>query len=121
MDAALLKSAFDLLRSNQRARRVVHGDIFRVAIDAIQASANGILPAFAAGDNRPDFFEPCTGSDFSNFIMPFFTCHDYDFAYGSRVIECADCMGDYWFARDYGKQLIEPHALAAAAGYDDRA
>jgi hypothetical protein len=28
-------------------------------------------------------------------------------------------MGNYRFARDYGKQFIKPHALAAAAGYDD--
>src|SRR5215475_4214505 len=30
-------------------------------------------------------------------------------------------MSDYWFTSDYGKQFIEPHALAAAAGYDDGA
>jgi hypothetical protein len=28
-------------------------------------------------------------------------------------------MGDHGFARDYSKQFIEPHALAAAAGYND--
>jgi hypothetical protein len=99
----------------------VHGDIFRVAIDATQASPNGILSTFAAGDNREDFFEPPVSTDFSDFIMPVFTRHDYDFAYGSCVLERADCVSDYWFARDYGKQLIEPHALAAAAGYDDGA
>ena len=60
MDVALLERAFDLFRSNQRPRRVVHGDIFRIAVDAIQASPYGILSTFAAGDNRADFFEPCT-------------------------------------------------------------
>jgi hypothetical protein len=60
MDAALLERAFDLFRSNQRARRVVHCDIFRLVIDAIQASPNGILSTFAAGDNRADFLEPWT-------------------------------------------------------------
>ena len=58
----------------------MHGDIFRVAIDAIQASPNGILPTFAAGDNRPDLFEPFVANDFSDFIMPIFTRHDDDFA-----------------------------------------
>ena len=48
--------------------------------------------------------------------MPIFTRHDYDFVDGSRAIECADWVSDYWFARDYGKQLIESHALAAATG-----
>jgi hypothetical protein len=28
-------------------------------------------------------------------------------------------VGDHRFVRDYGKQFIEPHALAAAAGYND--
>ena len=51
--------------------------------------------------------------------MPFFTRHDYDFAYGSRALERADCVSDHWFARDYGKQFIEPHALAAATGYEN--
>jgi hypothetical protein len=119
MEAALLERALDLLEGNQGARRVVHSDIFRVAIDAIQASAYRILPAFAAGDNRADFFEACTGSDFFNFIMPFFTRHDYNFAYRVRALECADCVSDNWFARYYGKQFIEAHAVAAAAGYDD--
>src|SRR5262245_17565043 len=115
----MLKRAFDLLRSNQRARRIVHGDIFRVAIDAIQASPNGILPTFTTWDNRADFFESCTGSDFSNFIMPLFTRDDDDFAYGLRALKRADCVSDHRFARDHGKQFIEAHALAAAAGYDD--
>jgi hypothetical protein len=30
-------------------------------------------------------------------------------------------MSDNRFARDCGKQFIEPHALAASAGYDDGA
>jgi hypothetical protein len=30
-------------------------------------------------------------------------------------------MSDHRFVRDYGKQFIETHALAAAAGYDDSA
>jgi hypothetical protein len=30
-------------------------------------------------------------------------------------------MSDHRFPRDYGKQFIEPHALAAAAGYNDGA
>src|SRR6478735_2108370 len=119
MDAALLEGAFDLSRSNQRTRRVVHGDIFRVAIDATQASPNGILSTFAAGDNRVNLFESCTRSDFFDFIMPLFTRHDYDFANGSRALKRADCVGDHRFARDYGKQFIEPHALAAAASYND--
>jgi hypothetical protein len=89
-------------------------------IDAIQASPDGILPTFASGDNRAHFFESCTGSDFSDFIMPFFTRHDYDFAYGSRAFERADWMSDHWFARDYGKQFVEAHALAGAASYENR-
>ena len=51
--------------------------------------------------------------------MPVFTRHDYDFVYGSRVLERADWVSDHWFARDYGKQLIEPHALAAATGHEN--
>src|SRR5712672_4392148 len=119
MDAALLERAFDLLRSNQRARRVVHGDIFRVVIDAIQASPDGILATFTAGDNRQDFFEPPVSTDFSDFIMPVFRRHDYDFAYGSCVLERADWVSDHWFARDHSKQFVEPHALAAATGHEN--
>jgi len=121
VNTALRKRAFDLLRSNQRARRVVHSNIFRVAIDPIQASPNGILSTFTAGNNRPDFFEPFVSTDTFDFIMPFFTPHDDDFAYGLRVLERADCVSDHWFARDCSKQLIEPHALAAATRYDDGA
>jgi hypothetical protein len=119
VNTALLERAFDLLRSNQRARRVVHGNIFRVVIDAIQASPNGILPTFAAGDNRQDFFEPPVSTDFSDFIMPVFTRHDYDFVYGSRALERADWVSDHWFAGNYSKQLVEPHALAAATGHEN--
>jgi hypothetical protein len=90
-----------------------------VAIDTIQASPNGILPAFTAGDDRPNFLEPRVATDLSNFMMPFFTRHDYDFGYRSRALERADCMSDHRFTRDYGKQFIETHALAAARGYDD--
>src|SRR5215211_9191508 len=94
----------------------MHGDIFRVLINAIQASPNGILATFTAGDNRQDFFESHVSTDFPDFVMPVFTCHDYNFAYRSRTFERADCVSDHWFARDYGKQFIEPHALTAAAG-----
>jgi hypothetical protein len=51
--------------------------------------------------------------------MPLFTRDDDDFVYGLRALERADCMSNHWFAGDYGKQFIESHALAAAAGYDD--
>jgi hypothetical protein len=119
MNAALLESPFDFLWINQRAGRVVHGDIFRLAIDMIQASPNGILPAFATGNNRADFFEPCAGHDFPDFIMTLFTRHDYDFTDGSRALKGAHRVSNHRFARDCGKQLIEPHSLAAAAGYDD--
>jgi hypothetical protein len=120
VNAALCKRAFDLLRSNQRARRVVHTDIFRVVANPIQTSPNGILPKFTARENRADFFEPCVGSDFSNLIMPLFTRDEDDFAHAIGVLKRADCVGDHWFVRDYGKQFIEPHALAAAAGYENR-
>src|SRR5262245_21862479 len=119
MGAGLLERAFDLLRRNQRARRVVHTDVLRTAIDAIQASPNGILPTFPTPDNRADFFEPCTGNEFCNFIMPLLTRHDDDFAYRSRALERADCVSDYWLAGNYGKQFIESHALATAAGYEN--
>jgi hypothetical protein len=97
----------------------MHSDVLCVAIDAIQASPNGILPAFTAGDNSADFFEPCIGSDFSNFIMPLFTRGDDDFGYGLRALERVDGVSDNWFAGNYGKQFIEAHPLTAAAGYDD--
>jgi hypothetical protein len=51
--------------------------------------------------------------------MPLFTRDYDDFAYGLRAVERADCVSDHWFPRDYGKQFIEAHALAAAAGDDD--
>jgi hypothetical protein len=89
-------------------------------MDTIQPSSNGILPTFTAWDNRADFFEPRTGTNFSNFIMPLLTRHDYNFAYRSRPLERADGVSEDWFVRNYRKQFIEPHALAAAAGYDDR-
>src|SRR6476469_2107368 len=119
MDAALFERAFNVFRSYQRARRVMNSHIFRVAIDPTQASPNIILPTFAAGNNRADFFESCTGSDFSDFIVPLFTRHNYDFANGYSTFKRTDCVSDHWFARDRGKQFIEPHALAAAAGDDD--
>ena len=60
MDAALLERAFDLFRSNQRARRIVNGDIFCDVIDATQARPNRILSTFTDRDDRADFFELCT-------------------------------------------------------------
>jgi hypothetical protein len=45
--------------------------------------------------------------------------HDHEFAYGIRAFKGAHRVSDHRFARDYGKQLIKPHTLAAAAGYDD--
>src|SRR5262245_21057780 len=119
MDAAPRERSFNLLRHNQRTRRVVHGNVFRFAIDAIQAGPNGILPAFAAGDDCADFFEPCSRRDFSDFAMTLFTRHDEDFAYRSRALERTNCVSDNWLTGDDGKQLIKPHSLAAAAGYDD--
>src|SRR5215470_17939411 len=108
MDAALLKRAFDLLGSNQRARCVVYGDVFRVAINATQAGPNGILPTFAPWNNRADFFESCAGNNFSDLIVTLFTRHDYDFEERGRALERADCVSDDWFARDKGKQFIKP-------------
>src|SRR4030095_5414041 len=103
MDATLIERALDLFRSNQRARRIVHGDIFRFAINLIQTGTNGILPAFAAGDDRPDFFKAGVATDFSNFIMSFFTRHDYDLAYRRCMLERANCMSDHRLPSDYGK------------------
>ena len=119
MNSALLKRAFDLFRRNQRARRIVHGDVFRFGIDPIQASPNRILSAFTAGDDRAHLLKARIATDFSDFIMPFFSRHDYDFAGGRRVLERTDCVSDHWFARDCGKQFIESHALATAARDDD--
>jgi hypothetical protein len=119
VNTALRDREFDLLASNQWARRVVHGDIFRVAIDSIQASANGILPTFAARDNRPDLSESRAGSDFLEFIMPLFARNNDDFAYGLRAFERADCMSNHGFVSNCDEQFIEAHSLAAAAGYDD--
>ena len=99
----------------------MHGDIFRFAIDPIQAGPNGILPAFAARDNRADFFEPHVATDFPDLIMSFFTRYDNNFADGIRALERTDCASDHRFTRDYGKQFVESHALAAAAGDDDGA
>ena len=45
----------------------------------IQASANGILTTFAAGNDRPNFFEILIANDFFDFIMPIFTRNDNDF------------------------------------------
>jgi len=73
----------------------VHGDVFRLGLDPIQAGSNGILPAFAAGDNRPDLAETRVRSDFSDFIKSFFARDDDDFANGSRAVERADCISDY--------------------------
>src|SRR5215469_7226965 len=119
MDAAQLKRALDLFRSNQWPRRIVHGDIVRVAINLIQTRTNRILPAFAAGHDGPHFFEAGSATDFSDFIMSFLTPYDYDFAYRTCMLERTNCMSDHRFASDYSEQFIEPHALAAAAGYDD--
>src|SRR5262245_28370376 len=113
MDAALLKRALDLFRRNQRPRRIVHGDIVRVAINLIQPGTNRILPAFAARYDRPHFLEAASASDCSDFFMSFLTRHDYDLAYRTCILERTNCMSDHRFARDYGEQFIEPHALAA--------
>jgi hypothetical protein len=51
--------------------------------------------------------------------MPLFTRHNDDFAYRSRALERADCVSDYWFAGNCGKQFIESHSLATPAGYND--
>jgi hypothetical protein len=45
-------------------------------INPAQTGTNGILPTFAAGDNRANLFESRTGRDFSNFIMLLVTRHD---------------------------------------------
>ena len=114
MDAALFESAFDLLRRDQRASGVVHGNVFRSPLRAIQACANRILPAFAAGDNRAKFFETGVPVNFLNLIVPIFACHDDNFGDRKRPIECADCVCDDRFARNRGKQFIESHTLTAA-------
>jgi hypothetical protein len=103
VQAALLERALDLFRSNQRTRRIVHCDVSCVAIDTIQPSSNGILPALATGHNRANSFETGIGSDFSNFIVPLFTRDHDDFAYGTRALECTNCVSDHWFASNYGK------------------
>ena len=53
--------------------------------------------------------------------MLLFTRDKDDFADAIGALERTNCVSDDRLARDYGKQFIEPHALAAAAGYDDGA
>src|SRR5205814_10660839 len=57
MYPALLEDAFDLFGGDQRARRIMHSDIFRVGTKTIQTSAHGILMLFAISNNRADFVE----------------------------------------------------------------
>jgi hypothetical protein len=119
MDAALFECALDLLRSNQRPRRVVHGDVSSVTLNAIQSSPNRILPTLPTANNGPDFSKSSGGTDFSDFIMRLFTRHNDDFADRNRALKRADCVSDDGFSRNDRKQFIGPHPLAAAAGYDD--
>ena len=53
--------------------------------------------------------------------MLLFTRDKDDFADAIGALERTNCVSDHRLARDYGKQFIEPHALAAAAGYNDGA
>ena len=51
MHPALRIDTFNLLRRDERTRGIMHRNIFRLVVQAIQTSANGILPMFAACDD----------------------------------------------------------------------
>jgi hypothetical protein len=119
MYPALLEDALNLFRGDQRARRIMDSDIFRVGTKAIQTGAHGILTMFATRNNRVDFFEIFIADDLFDFTMSIFASHNDDFINGSGALERQNRMRDRRFPGNCHKQFVKTRAPAATGGDDD--
>ena len=64
--------------------------------------------------------KPCASDDCFVIREPLGSTHEDDVADGLGLLESGDGMGHDWLVVERGEELVEAHALAAAAGDDDR-
>jgi hypothetical protein len=112
----LLEDALDLFRRDQWASSIVNSHVFRTSLEMIQAGADGILTMFAAGNDRPNFFEISIANDCFDLIKSIFPCNNNDLADTVGPLKCVDSMRDDRSAGDRRKQFVETHAATVTGG-----
>jgi hypothetical protein len=113
---ALLEDALDLFRRDQWASSIVNSHVFRTSLEMIQAGANGILTMFAAGNDRPNFFEISIATDCFDLSKSIFAGDHNDLADTVGPLKRVDGMRDDRSAGDRRKQFVETHSAAVTGG-----
>src|SRR3979411_3304647 len=94
MLAAFCKDAFDLLRSNQRPGRVMHGDVTSIRSQPAKTGAHRILAMFAARHHRSHFFPALLANDSFHLTMSILARDDNDLVDGIGALKCLDRVCD---------------------------
>src|SRR5712692_6584446 len=90
-----LEDAFDLFGRDERTRGIMHCHVAHIFSKLLEAGANGVLPMFAARNNRTDLrpFLIVRGLfDFTKSILP---CDKDDLSHAIRALKGADGMGEH--------------------------
>jgi hypothetical protein len=74
---------------------------------------------FAAGNDRPNFFEISIANDCFDLIKSIFACDNNDLADTGGPLKCVDAMRDDRSAGDRRKQFVETHAATVTSRDDD--
>ena len=122
-----LVNAFDLLGGNKRSRGIVHRNVLRALSlsrnlrKVIESGANGIVAMLAATHNRLNLLKALLADELLNVTMSIFARDDDDRRDGFGIFKRSDRMRDDRFPGNFGEELIETHATAAARRHDDSA
>jgi hypothetical protein len=74
---------------------------------------------FAAGNDRPNFFEISIANDCFDLIKSIFACDNNDLADTVGPLKCVDAMREDRSAGDCRKQFVETHAATVTSRDDD--
>jgi hypothetical protein len=118
VEPALLEHALDLFGRDQRASRIVNGDVFRISLQMIQPGTNRILTVFPTRDDRPNLFEIFIVEDRFDLIEAIFARNDNDSRDATGALKCTYGMGNDRFTGDWRRQFVETHA-ATVTGCDE--
>jgi hypothetical protein len=116
---ALLEDAFDLVRGDQRARRIMDGNVAYRRFEMTQAGPNGVLAMFATRNERPNFFEIFIAGDCLDLRVSVFTCDHNDLVDRGSALKYVYGVRDNRSAGDRRKQLVETHAATLTGSDDD--
>src|SRR4029077_4297711 len=89
------EDTFDFFRRDERTRRVMHRHVADILSELTETNENGVLPTFAACDNRSDLLRVVTPHDLFDLIKSVLARDDYDLSHTIRAFKRINDVGEH--------------------------